>query len=453
MTDFKRLVMRFFLPILVVLPLFVPLAPTVAQDTTRRGVTIGLTYDPTSRPGLAVLPVTGSAGDSIRAILQRDFDYSDRFTIVPLDAADPSSFRGTTPGAELNYPLFTRLGAAAVVQATVGDGSLHVALHDVGKGAVINVQDFPLTGRANTRDWRLSVHGASDEVERWITGLKGIAQTRVAFVVGPRVHVLDSDGADDEVTSVTGTPMSPSWNAAGSQLAYSTFGTSSRIMILDLRTGKSRVLHNATPIHANLTPVFSPDGLSIVYSHADDEGSDLFVVPTDDASPARRISVGRGTDNVQPSFSPDGRRLAFTSGRVGHPEVYIMDADGTNAELLTSFDFGDKNYRSDPDWSPDGRLIAFQSQFADGRFQIMTISLRDRSTKLLTSEGSNEQPSWAPDGRHLVFASTRGGGRELWVLDTESGRLRQLSRAPGAQLPAWSPRLGSSASTSAASRQ
>jgi TolB protein len=224
-------------------------------------------------------------------------------------------------------------------------------------------------------------------------------------------------------------------------------------MILDLRSGHPRVLKNATPSHANLTPVFAPDGASIVYSHADDEGSDLYVIGVDDASPARRISVGRGTDNVQPSFSPDGRRIAFTSGRVGHPEVYIMDADGTNAELLTSFDFGDQNYRSDPDWSPDGRLVAFQSRFSDGRFQVMTISLRDRSTKLLTSEGSNEQPSWAPDGRHLVFASTRGGVRELWVLDTESGRLRQLTRGSGAQLPAWSARLGSSASTAAASRQ
>ena len=446
--------MRFLLPAFAALLLAFPGGGRLAaQDTTRRGVTIGLTYDPASRPGIAILPITGSAGDSIRAIIQRDFDYSDRFTIVPLDASDPSTFRGKTAGADLNYPLFARLGAAAIIQATVGDGSLHVALHDVAKGAVINVVDFPLSGRPNTRDWRMSVHGVSDEVERWITGLKGIAQTRIAFVAGGRIHLVDSDGADDEVTPVTGNAMSPSWNASGTELAYATFGTQSRIMVLDLRTGRSRVLHNATPIHANLTPVFSPDGSSIVYSHADDEGSDLFIVSPEDAAPARRISVGRGTDNVQPSFSPDGRRLAFTSGRVGHPEVYIMDADGTNAELLTSFDFGDKNYRSDPDWSPDGRLVAFQSQFADGRFQVMTISLRDRSTKLLTSEGSNEQPSWAPDGRHLVFTSTRGGARELWVLDTESGRLRQLSRAAGAQLPAWSTRLGSSASTSAASRQ
>ena len=445
--------MRFlFCTSLVLLSLFA--ARVVhAQDTTHHGVTIGLTYDPASRPGIAVLPVTGSSGDSIRTILQRDLDYSDRFTVVPLDASDPSTFRGSTAGAELNYPLFSRIGAAAVIQATVGNGSVHVALHDVAKGAVINVQDFPLAGRANTREWRTSVHAVSDEVERWITGLKGIAQTRIAFMVAQRIHVIDSDGANDETTPVTGSAMSPSWNSAGTQIAYATFGTTSRVMILDLRTGHSRLLHNATPSHANLTPVFAPDGASIVYSHADDDGSDLFVVPTDDASPARRISVGRGTDNVQPSFSPDGRRLAFTSGRVGHPEVYIMDADGTNPELLTSFDFGDKNYRSDPDWSPDGRLVAFQSQFSDGRFQIMTISLRDRSTKLLTSEGSNEQPSWAPDGRHLVFASTRSGGRELWVLDTESGRLRQLSRASGAQLPAWSSRLGSSASTSAASRQ
>ena len=132
-----------------------------------------------------------------------------------------------------------------------------------------------------------------------------------------------------------------------------------------------------------------------------------------------------------------GANFAFTSGRSGHPEVYTADFDGSNMELLTPFNFGDQNYRSNPDWSPDGRSIVFQSQL-DGLFQIMTINLRDRSIKQLTSEGANEDPSWAPDGRHVVFTSTRTGVKQLFVLDTESGRARQLTHSSGSRLSAWS---------------
>ena len=117
-----------------------------------------------------------------------------------------------------------------------------------------------------------------------------------------------------------------------------------------------------------------------------------------------------------------------------------MDADGTNADIFTAFDFGDQNYRASPDWSQDGRQVAFQTRI-DNRFQIFTMNLRDRQPRQLTSEGQNEEPSWAPDGRHLVFVSSRSGTRQLWILDTESGRLRQLTQAGSPRLPAWSPRL------------
>ena len=88
----------------------------------------------------------------------------------------------------------------------------------------------------------------------------------------------------------------------------------------------------------------------------------------------------------------------------------------------------------------DGRRVAFQSQIS-GVFQIMAINLRDRSVQAFTSEGRNTEPSWAPDSRHLLFTSTRSGTSQLWVLDTESGRTRQLTRVGKARLGAWSPRL------------
>jgi TolB protein len=97
-------------------------------------------------------------------------------------------------------------------------------------------------------------------------------------------------------------------------------------------------------------------------------------------------------------------------------------------------------YRADPAWSPDGRFVAFSTQI-DGRFQIATINLRDRSVRQYTTEGVNEDPSWAPDGRHLVFTSSRTGIRQLWVLDIESGRVRQLTRGAASRMAAWSPRL------------
>jgi TolB protein len=412
-----------------------------AQDSLPRGVRIGISYT-TDRPGVIVLPIVGPTGDSVRAILQRDLDFGDRVAVVGQDAL-PSRREGA-PTA-LNYDLLARLGAAAAVQATVTGAGVHVVLHDVGAKRVAEVEDFALPGAALSREWRHSVHGVSDVVEEWITGVRGIAQSRVAYIRGGDLRVVDSDGAVDVKVQAPGRVLSPAWHPSGEQLAFNTFGTRSEVILYDQRSGRSRSI-SPTRGGVNQTAVFAPDGRTLVYAHAYEsgEGSDLFVVGLD-GSPGRRITVARGTINVSPSFSPDGRRLAFTSSRSGHPEVYVMDADGTNAELLTPYVFGEQSYQSNPDWSPDGRLVAYQSQIA-GRFQLKTINLRDRTTRQLTSEGQNEDPSWAPDGRHLVFASTRTGVRELWVIDIETGRARQLTRGAGARLPAWSRRLRTSQS-------
>lgn len=415
---------------------FATLARTCdAQDTAQApsGVRIGLTYQPGVKPGVLVLPVSGSAGDSLRAIVQRDLDNGDRVTVVAEDIA--------TPGATLNYGLFTQLGVNVVLRPALTGTGVTVEVHDATAGRVAETRTYALPQPAASAAWRMAVHGIADDVEQMMFGTRGVAQSRIAFVKNGRVWIVDSDGANAAPITAPGPlSVSPSWHPSGRYLAYAVMGTRSQIMVRDLTTGQERPLV-ATPGGLNITPVWSPDGNTISYAHGEDAGTDIVSANAFDNSPGRQLTVGRGSENVSPSFSPDGRRMTFVSGRAGHPDVYIADVDGTNVELLTPDAMGDQSYRSDPDWSPDGRSVAYQSQIS-GDFQLMVISLRDRSIKQLTSEGSNEDPSWAPDSRHLVFTSTRTGVKELWVMDVESGRVRQLTRLGGAKLAAWSRPLG-----------
>lgn len=249
----------------------------------------------------------------------------------------------------------------------------------------------------------------------------------------------DSDGANLQTAGVGGVALSPAWHPTGRYLAYAQMADDgTHIAVRDLTNGQSRRIPDQGG--TNITPAFSPDGSTLVFS-AGDDGTDLFAVSPFGGDAPRRVTVGRGSPTSSPTFSPDGRKIAFISGRLGHPEVYITDADGTNAELLTAAPSGDQPYRSSPDWSPDGRSVAFTSQ-EGANLQVMVINVRDRRIRQLTGDARNEDPSWAPDGRHVVFTSTRSGAKQLWVLDTESGRTRQLTRGAGTtRMAAWSPRM------------
>ncbi len=406
-----------------------------AQDTTTTGVRLGLTYQSGTKPGVIVLPVRDDDNDSLRVIVQRDLDYSDRMTVVDLD-------RGTLdglvaePGEKLNFELFAKFGAALVVRMTPTTQGLHVAAYDVARGQLLQSEHFLYDRR--DRDSRFAVHGISDQIEQWAFGKRGIAQTRIAYVANGELKIVDSDGAETRAITTGRGALSPAWSPTGESVVFTVLGnTGTQVQELDVRTGRTR---RVSQIRAglNITPVYQPGGNAILYAQGTGNGTDLVLAGLDSSAP-KRITIGRGSDNTSPSYSPDGGQIAFISGKSGAPQVYIMDADGSNVQLLTTYTPGVRSYRASPDWSPDGRAIAYEQQ--QGKFQIWMMDLRDRVPKQLTSEGENEDPSWAPDGRHIVFTSSRGGDKQLWILDTESARARQLTHSNGARLAAWSPIL------------
>jgi len=402
-----------------------------AQDTVR----VGITYQPGVRPGLIVLPAPGL--DSVRAIIDRDLGFSDRFEVISLTQAPGGTPRGP---AAINYPFYRNLGAALAVELVAGPGNqITVRLHDLAAERLREELAFT-PDRSGAGDSRLSVHRMSDEIIRRATGQSGIAASRILFLNSDkRIWRVDSDGGNlVAVTPAGAEVMSPAWSPDGARFAYMQFSRDGArpIVVQALATGTRTVLPT-TATTQNMTPAFSPDGKSLMFARLSDQGVALYGLNVQELCCVERLSGGRFAENFSPAYSPDGRRVVFVSTRAGGQQVYAMSSDGTDQELLVSFDFGATGNSNAPDWSPDGAAIAFHRE-VERSPQIFTFALAGRRLKAWTSSGRNEDPSWGPDGLHLVFVSNRTGRRQLFVLDTESGQTRQIMTPGSAKLPAWS---------------
>jgi TolB protein len=436
--------------------LLLPIVSLLAQDPVppvEQGVRIGITYTPGLRPGLMVLGgPRADVMDSIRAILRRDLDHSDRFEMITLPTGD-SVVLGISSGSAdgvmradgdlfVNYSLHAALGAeyAVAVLPTSDPLETVVAVYDV-RGETERRRFSIIGTQPGDERLRMSVHRAADEIVRVVTGEPGFAASRILFISNGRLFRVDADGARREMVSGPGiTTFSPAWDPTGTTAVYTElYDGWGRIVVHDVAAGTRRVVP-ATEQLLNYTAAVAPDGATVAFSRSSEEGTDIYRYNLARDCCLERLTVGRFSDNLSPTFSPDGRQIAFVTTRVGGQQIYVMSADGTGQELFAPFDYGVTGNSNAPEWSPDGLQVAFHRDVM-GSPQIFLMDVRSRVVRQLTSYGRNEDPTWAADARHLAFISSRTGRRQVWIIDVESGRVRQLTTVGDARLPAWSPRI------------
>jgi len=417
------------------------------------GVTLGLVYETSYTPALAIRPFTGrfggeSAAAQVEAIIARDLRYSDRFQVM-------DSLPTALTGDVIDYRLWDRLGAVWLLAGQVksaGDGfSLILQIHDVVYGRLREVGRFALSNPA-APDFRMAVHRASDEVVSWVFDEPGIAATRIAFsMITPgtnakELYLVDADGENlERLTNHGNIVLSPAWSLDGTRLAFSSYKTGlPRIYIHELATGRERMIE---PLRTGdqMTPAFSPDGQTLAFAVTSGERSGIFSYNFYRNCCLTLLAGGRWND-ISPVYSPDGRSLAFNSNRLGtsQPQVYIMPASGGEPDLISPYSFDRPGYFSAPDWSPVGGMIAFHGAIRRGRYHILVARVEDRGRRVrqLTWEGNNEDPSWAPDGRHLAFKGERRWGKGLFVVDVATGNTRTVLFGVDITVPEWSPPLG-----------
>jgi Tol biopolymer transport system component len=204
-------------------------------------------------------------------------------------------------------------------------------------------------------------------------------------------------------------------------------------------------------------PEWSPDGRKIAYSRGDKCHTELsnlcnrIWTVNADGSDARRLIprrmpgllANREVSFHAPTWSPDGRRIAYEQSiwESQRSNLYVMNADGSGRQRLTRL----RNARS-PAWSPNGAAIAFTHRPEKGsNREIFVLTLKTGKLRRLTRTKADESlPQWSPDGRRIAYQrwdmTLEGDGDGVFVMNADGSGQRDLSRRPGLDGgPAWSP--------------
>lgn len=319
------------------------------------------------------------------------------------------------------------------------DGSVECTVTQLATKKVVLSKVYP--GNADVR--RLG-HTISDEIVQAITGQRGIAQTKIAFILkrgrGRELAVMDYDGANVRQLTADGKITAhPRWSPDGGKIVCTSYISGyPDVVEVNLGTRQRRVLANFPGL--NTGAVFSPDGTRIALTLSKDGNPELYTMDVNGISLTRLTRTKGGESS--PEWSPDGRQIAFVSDEAGSPQVYVVNADGGEPVRLTR----SPSYNTEPTWSrpPAGTdtppMIAVTSRVG-GKFQVGVIETGTGGVKALAADGDdNTEPSWAPNGRLLVFAKTRGWKSRLCLLDVITGEQLVLPAVDGeASEPAWGP--------------
>jgi len=423
--------------------------PAGAQDWVRTGSGLGV-----EKVRLAVPDFKASTGDPQNTALLKTFNDTlwndlDNSGVVELVSKSFYPLQVPSQPAEVTFGVWNSPPPNAAMMTfgnlavAAGKVTVQAWLYDVKNTASPQVLGKQYADAATEDAARVIAHKFADEIIfRLGGGIPGIAESKIFFVSDRSGHkeiwMMDYDGSNQrELTRLGSISLSPRISPDGSRLAFSSL-TKSGWEVLMYSVDLDRVVNFPRFGGTNLSPAWSPDGSKLALSSSRGGRSEIYL---SDASGGdfHPLTTGRGPD-VSPAWNrKTGAQIAFVSGRTGLPQIYSMEADGTNEQRLT-----DQGYAVSPNWSPNGQFLtlAWIRKYGPGEPGASDIYLMDVASKqwvqLTHDGGRNDFPSWAPDGRHIVFQSSRSGKEEIWMMLADGSKLHQLTFTGRNSQPNWS---------------
>tara|TARA_Y100000768_G_scaffold384548_1_gene368811 strand:+ start:2427 stop:3683 length:1257 start_codon:yes stop_codon:yes gene_type:complete len=283
---------------------------------------------------------------------------------------------------------------------------------------------------------RQLAHYISDGVYEEITGIEGVASTKILYVTEDdyfRLVVADADGKNEQTLLESSEPIiSPSWSPDSKKVAYVSFETGmAKVFIQDIASGKRElVIENSTQISS---PSWSPDGKFLSLTMYQDGNAEIYILNLKNKN-LTRLTNHYAID-TESTWSPKGSKIMFTSGRSGSPQLYEIDLRKSNA-IPKRITF-EGNYNAKGSYLPNNEGIVFVHR-KNMTFQIALKYFDENFIRPLTDSQLDESPSISPNGNVIVYA-IKDEGMGLLSGVTLSGAKFRLPATEGAvREPAWS---------------
>ncbi len=245
-----------------------------------------------------------------------------------------------------------------------------------------------------------------------------------------RLAMMDADGSNFRTLAETinAKDVTPAWAFDSQMIAFACMLDQRTTICLVSVTGEwMQIMPGNWP---SLGSIQWAPADPIILFHATTEGKrDIFTYTT--YSNSIRNLTHHDSQDYAPTWSPDGRKIAFVSNRNNQTGIYTMNIDGTGPILLRSTNIKERLY-----WSPDGKQIAFSQSNGENRLCILTVT----NNNLSCTKKDGSHPTWSPDGQLIVYESRRNNKSYLFLTDNECAHVKRLTINPsGSFSPSWRP--------------